>query len=251
MMYIENVTVENRLDNVNVKLPKNKQIHIIGPNGSGKSTFLAAIAGVLPFQGRVELDGINVSELSLNELSKIRSYLAQNEKPVFNITVFEYLRLSLPEHVKQTPVTITNVVNHLVDLLNIRGKLSRSIHQLSGGEWQRVRIVGCCLQIWPELNPDGRLLILDEPSGPLDIGQEKYLYKLLDEVTAQGLTVIMANHDLNRSLRHAEHAVLFSNSELVAHGDIHRVITADNIKSVFHTGVQQFEIEDKRYLVFE
>ncbi len=251
MMYIKSVNVEGRLNNIDIEVPFNQQAHIIGPNGSGKSTLLAVLAGVMPFEGQVLIGETDISSISLSELSKIRAYLAQNEKPVFNITVHEYLRLSLPSHIKLMPEVVTNVVNHLIDLLNIRNKLTSSIHQLSGGEWQRVRIVGCCLQVWPELNPDGKLLILDEPSAPLDIGQEKYLYSLLNEAVEQGLSIVMANHDLNRTLRHSDHAILLSNAKLISQGKADEVITAGNIENVFQTGVQQIEIENKKYLIFD
>lgn len=251
MMYIKNVTVDGRLNQIDIEVPFDKQVHIIGPNGSGKSTLLAVLAGVMPFEGQVLIGDTDISTISLSELSKIRAYLAQNEKPVFNITVHEYLRLSLPGHIKLIPKVVTKVVNHLIDLLNVRNKLRSSIHQLSGGEWQRVRIVGCCLQVWPELNPDGRLLILDEPTAPLDIGQEKYLYALLQEAVDHGLSIIMANHDLNRTLRHADYAILLSDAQLFYYGEPNRVASAENIENVFHTGVKQIESENKRYLIFD
>ncbi|MCE0496306.1 vitamin B12 ABC transporter ATP-binding protein BtuD [Vibrio salinus] len=251
MIHIKNVTVEGRLDNVTFEIPANQQVHIIGPNGSGKSTLLASLAGVISYEGQIILNNTEISTFSLEELSKVRAYLAQNEKPVFNVTVYEYLRLSLPVHVTLSHKKVTDVVSHLIDLLNVRDKLTSSIHQLSGGEWQRVRIIGCCLQVWPELNPDGELLILDEPAAPLDIGQERYLYSLLNEAKEQGLSVIMANHDLNRSLQYSEYVVLLSDSKSVCCGMTDEVVTAKTIQNVFHTGVQQIEIEEKRHLIFD
>lgn len=73
-----------------------------------------------------------------------------------------------------------------------------------------MRLAGSCLQIWPSLNPYAKLLILDEPAAPLDIAQEGLLYSLIQQVAAKGITVIMANHDLNRSLRHADKVLLLS-----------------------------------------
>lgn len=251
MMHIKNVSVEGRLNNIDIQVRFNQQVHVIGPNGSGKSTLLAVLAGVMPFNGQILIGNVDISSISLGELSKVRAYLAQNEKPVFNLTVHEYLRLSLPSHIKLIPGVVSKVVNHLIDLLNVRSKLTSSIHQLSGGEWQRVRIVGCCLQVWPELNPNGRLLILDEPAAPLDIGQEKYLYSLLQEAVEHGLSIVMANHDLNRTLHHSDYSLLLSDAQLVTHGESNRVITAENIENVFHTGVQQIDIENKRYLIFD
>ena len=64
------------------------------------------------------------------------------------------------------------VIEELTKVLNIDDKLHRYIHQLSGGEWQRVRLCAACLQVWPSLNPDAKFLVLDEPASSLDVGQE-------------------------------------------------------------------------------
>ena len=73
-------------------------------------------------------------------------------------------------------------------------KLGRSTNQLSGGEWQRVRLAAVVLQITPQANPAGQLLLLDEPMNSLDVAQQSALDKILSALCQQGLAIVMSSH---------------------------------------------------------
>ncbi len=92
--------------------------------------------------------------------------------------------------------------------LALDDKLGRSTNQLSGGEWQRVRLAAVVLQITPQANPAGQLLLLDEPMNSLDVAQQSALDKILSALCQQGLAIVMSSHDLNHTLRHAHRAWL-------------------------------------------
>lgn len=98
----------------------------------------------------------------------------------------------------------------LSECLGLSDKLSRPMSHLSGGEWQRVRLAAVLLQIWPTLNPQGYLLLLDEPMSSLDIRQQAALDGLLSELCAAGVTVIASAHDLNHTLFHADDVWMLS-----------------------------------------
>jgi vitamin B12 transport system ATP-binding protein len=88
------------------------------------------------------------------------------------------------------------------------------VNHISGGEWQRVRLAAVILQIHPLANPSGQLLLLDEPMNSLDVAQQAALDRLLSELCAAGIAVVMSSHDLNHTLRHAHQ------SWLICRGDI-------------------------------
>ena len=108
-----------------------------------------------------------------------------------------------------------------------------------------------CLQIWPSLNPYSKLLILDEPAAPLDIGQEALLYKLIDHVAKQGISVLMANHDLNRTLRHADQVLLLDKGVLQKVGSAEKVMVPERLEQVFNTRIKSITVDDATYLLFE
>lgn len=251
MIQINSLQVGTRLLPLSFQCNKGEVLHVVGPNGSGKSTLLAALAGVINYQGEIILDGQSLAHLSLAEMAIQRAYLSQSDKPAFNLDVFQYLALSLPQGKHDQDLDVTQALEEICALLNLGDKLHRTIHCLSGGEWQRVRLAGSCLQIWPTLNPNGRLLILDEPAAALDIAQEQLLYALLQRIATQGITVMMANHDLNRSLRHADHVLLLDKGVMQAIGQAQEVLTEANLTDVFQTSVRRVELQGQPYLVFD
>ena len=251
MIRVNSLNVAERLLPLSFSCQPGEVLHIVGPNGSGKSTLLSALSGVIESAGDVLLDEIDLRKCSLSELALRRAYLSQNEKPAFNLDVFQYLALSVPKCTSLDNPKVSEAVNQLTGLLKISDKLHRSIHQLSGGEWQRVRLAGSCLQIWPAINPYAKLLVLDEPSAPLDIAQEGLLYKLIDKMAGEGLAIVMANHDLNRTLRHADNVLLLEQGIAQCFGPPSLVLSEDNLRKVFDTSVKSVTVEGKPYLVFD
>lgn len=251
MIHVNSLSVGSRLLPLSFEVKAGEIVHIIGPNGSGKSTLLSAISGLLEYQGSVMLCGQEVKRISVSALSQSRAFLNQSDRPAFNMDVVQYLSLSLPTGVSIASKEVDDAVKALTDLLEIADKLHRPIHHLSGGEWQRVRLCAICLQIWPTLNPFSKLLILDEPAAPLDIGQEVLLYKLIKKVSEMGVAVIMSNHDLNRTLQHADTALLLEQGVLHKVGPVERVLTENDLSQVFRTQVTLANVGERSVLLFE
>lgn len=252
MIQIKSLSVGSRLLPLSFNLKPGQVTHVIGPNGSGKSTLLEAISGIGEgYTGEVVWHDKPLSEFSLQDLSLQRAYLSQSARPAFNLEVFQFLALSLPSSTEPHSAIVSKVLTEVSQLLEISDKLHRSIQTLSGGEWQRVRLAGMCLQIWPSLNPYSKLLILDEPAAPLDIGQEALLYKLIGRIAEQGLSVIMANHDLNRTLRHADQVLLLDQGVLQKAGTAEKVMVPEQLEQVFNTRIKSITVDNATYLLFE
>ncbi|KJY83376.1 iron ABC transporter [Vibrio galatheae] len=251
MIHVNSLSVGSRLLPLSFSVSAGEILHVIGPNGSGKSTLLSAVAGLLDFNGEATIFEQDVQHASVEALASCRAFLMQSDRPAFNLDVVHYLSLSLPASLKTTSTELTGVIEQLAQLLEIDDKLHRSIYHLSGGEWQRVRLCAICLQIWPTLNPRARLLILDEPAAPLDIGQETLLYKLIQRVADMGIAVIMSNHDLNRTLKHADKALLLDKGVLQKVGEVEEALSVSELSRVFRTEVQRVIVADSPVLLFE
>ncbi len=131
------------------------------------------------------------------ELARRRGYLCQHQTPPFAMPVWHYLAL----HMQQQGDSAR--LSDIAARLGLDNKLGRPVNQLSGGEWQRVRLAAVILQIDPLSNSAGQLLLLDEPMNSLDVAQQAALDRLLHELSAAGIAVVMSSHDLNHTLRHA------------------------------------------------
>lgn len=254
-MHVKHMSVGSRLLPLSFECKAGEIVHIVGPNGSGKSTLLAAISGTLSHRdgmsGEVYVGNKNLLTLPLSEQAHVRGYLCQQSRPAFNVDVFQYLALSLPSGAEIADIKVRDAVNMVVELVQLQDKLHRSIQTLSGGEWQRVRLAGVCLQVWRTINPFSQFLILDEPAAPLDIAQEGLLYQLINAMAAQGIGVLVANHDLNRTLKHADKVLLLDNGVLHSSGSADTVLTEEALGEVFNTQVKKVIVDEQPYLIFD
>ena len=82
-----------------------------------------------------------------------------------------------------------------------------------------MRLAAVILQIHPRANPQGTLLLLDEPMNSLDVTQQAALDTLLQQLCEQGVSVVMSSHDLNHTLRRAHRVWLLQNGKMIAEGD--------------------------------
>ncbi|HHF3249179.1 TPA: vitamin B12 ABC transporter ATP-binding protein BtuD [Vibrio alginolyticus] len=255
MMHVKHMSVGSRLLPLSFECKAGEIVHIVGPNGSGKSTLLAAISGTLSHRdgmsGEVYVGNKNLLTLPLSEQAHVRGYLCQQSRPAFNVDVFQYLALSLPSGAEIADIKVRDAVNMVAELVQLQDKLHRSIQTLSGGEWQRVRLAGVCLQVWRTINPFSQFLILDEPAAPLDIAQEGLLYQLINTMAAQGIGVLVANHDLNRTLKHADKVLLLNNGVLHSSGSADTVLTEEALGEVFNTQVKKVIVDEQPYLIFD
>lgn len=160
------------------------------------------MAGMTSGKGSIQFAGQPLEAWSATKLALHRAYLSQQQTPPFAMPVWHYL--TLHQHDK----TRTELLNDVAGALALDDKLGRSTNQLSGGEWQRVRLAAVVLQITPQANPAGQLLLLDEPMNSLDVAQQSALDKILSALCQQGLAIVMSSHDLNHTLRHAHRAWL-------------------------------------------
>ncbi|WP_194089315.1 vitamin B12 ABC transporter ATP-binding protein BtuD [Vibrio hibernica] len=249
MIDIDSISLSPRLMPMSLSIQAGEIVHVIGPNGSGKSTLLEAVSGLLACEGSIRIDGKDIRSQTLASLANQRAYLPQQFQSAFSLSVAHYLSLSIPLSAQASDVA--KAMGEITQLLGIANKLERQTRQLSGGEWQRVRLAGMCLQVWPELNPQAKLLILDEPAAPLDVGQQGLLYKLIDLMASKGLAVLMANHDLNRTLHHSDTVVVLKQGILKAQGKTTIIMNAELLSQVFETRIRKVEIEQSAYLLID
>ncbi len=172
-------------------MPNKQFISIVGPSGSGKSTLLALIAGLdRPTEGSVAIDGASLSELSEDQLAKLR-----REKIGMIFQSFHLIpTLSALENV-QVPLELRgddDAVSQATRLLDTVGLSERSGHypvQLSGGEQQRVAVARAYAS-------QPALLLADEPTGNLDSKNGKRIIDLLLKLHQDhGSTLVLVTHD--------------------------------------------------------
>ncbi len=243
LLQLHDLEDAGRLGPVTALVDKAQMLHLVGPNGAGKSTLLARIAGLRQGKGSVQLNGLPLEQWHAPQLARHRAYLAQQQMPPFAMPVWHYL--SLHQHINDS------VVDEITRKLGLGDKLGRAVSQLSGGEWQRVRLAAVIAQIHPAANADGQLLLLDEPMNSLDVAQQAALDGIFSELVAAGVTVVMSSHDLNHSLRRAHQVWLLRQGKLIASGLRDEVLTPQNLAAAYGMPFRRLDLAGHRMLIPE
>ncbi|CFQ38538.1 vitamin B12 ABC transporter ATP-binding protein BtuD [Yersinia aleksiciae] len=247
LLQLSNLSVDTRLVPFSTQVTAGLQIHLIGPNGAGKSTLLAALAGLLSADGDIVLAGKSLPLYSGHELARLRAYLSQQQSALTMMPVFQYLSLYQPAGVD--PDAAAAAIGYLCNQLRLTDKLPRMLSQLSGGEWQRVRLAAVFLQVWPEINPDSKLLLLDEPYTGLDVAQKVALDALLHEFCATGRSAIISAHDLNHTLQQADQVWLMARGNVLAQGDTQQVMQTATLSEVFEVDFQIHSFNQQNWII--
>lgn len=238
LLQCEGVAIAQRLAPFNAGVNAGELIHLLGPNGAGKSSLLACLAGMLPGEGTILLSGQPLHAWTGSALARTRAYLSQQQVPAGRMPVWHYLML-------HNSVTDEAGLMTLCQTFQLTDKLARPLSQLSGGEWQRVRLAAVLFQI---AQPEGKLLLLDEPLTGLDLAQQAAFDGYLASCVAQGLTVIMSGHDINHSLHHAHLVWLMKHGALVQQGTVDEVLQPEGLSKVFEVPFRRLSIENHEIL---
>jgi iron complex transport system ATP-binding protein len=202
----------------------------VGPNGSGKSTLVRALLGRVPLSaGSIAIDGANTTSLTRQAIARSIAVVTQREEPAFPIPVRDYVALGRLPH-RGTWGRDTSEDHAAVrDALERTGMLplaDRSVHELSGGEWQRVRFARALAQ-------GGDALVADEPTTFLDVAHEMSVFELMGSVARGGHAVLMVSHQLNLVARFADRLVLLHEGRVAAAGSVNDVMRGDVLERVY------------------
>jgi len=209
------------LSGISFTVKKGARVALVGPNGAGKTTLLLMSNGVLePRKGRVLLDGepLRYDSRSLREIRKKVGLVFQNsDTQLFAPTVYQDVAFG-PLNLGMSQEEIRAAVTRSLAAVGLTGYEKRPPHQLSGGEKKRAAIAGV-------LAMDPEVLVFDEPTSSLDPAGAAELMELLDELNAQGKTIIISTHDVELAYQWADHVVLLRKGSVVSQGPPEEIFT--------------------------
>ena len=245
MLAASNITflVGNKplVSNVSISFAKGKLHLIIGPNGAGKSTLIKVLSRLLrPQTGKVEYDGVDVSQAREAELAKSRAVLSQAIEIAFPLTVREVVMMGRYPHFGGRPGPADEkIVNDVMTHFDVTEFSDRNYQTLSGGERQRVNFARVLAQLWhdgeaPTSTVPCRYLFLDEPLTFLDIRHQiDFMKKIRTFANGPDVVTVGVVHDLNLAARFADEVVLMNRGSVVAQGSPSDVLTASRVADVY------------------
>jgi iron complex transport system ATP-binding protein len=252
-------SVDGRLivDGINISAPPGALTGLLGPNGAGKSTLLRIIASVLaPSTGSVSVveqwSGAEPADflgLGRRDRARVLAFVEQDAATDMPLTVVDAVLLGRTPHRSMLAGPRDSdfrIAHQALDRTGAAHLADRLLSTLSGGERQRVHLARALAQ-------QPRVLLLDEPTNHLDVAAGLATLALLRGLTAQGVTVIAALHDLTLAAQFCDHVVVLAQGRVVAAGAVDEVLVPAVLDPVYgvRTTVLRHPVSGRPLLVFD
>ena len=209
---------------INWQINDGEFVLVAGPSGSGKSTLLRCLNGLVPhfsggtLAGEVELYGIDAVRQGPRVLSRVVGFVAQDPEAQAVLDQVEGEIAFALENAAVPPAEMRVRIEETLDLLDLTPLRKRALATLSGGERQRLAIAAALV-----LRP--RVLVLDEPTSQLDPQSAEDVLRALVRINEDlGLTIILAEHRLERILRYADRLTYLEGGRIIADGPVREML---------------------------
>ena len=218
------------LDGVSLSVERGEMVGFLGPNGSGKTTLLKIFSAVLRGRGDVKVNGRSIETYGKRELSRLFAMVPQESQILFPYTVAEIVLMGRASY--HSPLVLEGkkdleVARASMELTDSLSFSDRYLHELSGGEKQRVIIARALAQ-------EPQILLLDEPSAFLDLKHQVQVFELMRRLNREHkLTIVAALHDLNLAALFFPRLVMLRDGKVYRDGLPKEVLTEKTIEEVY------------------
>ena len=179
------------LDDINLRIEQGEFAYLVGPSGSGKSTLMKLLyREEAPSKGKIVVGKFHLNTLKPKQVPLLRRQVGvifQDFKLLPSLTAYENVAYAM-EVTGKSRKEIKKRVKEVMSLVGLRTKENQYPNELSGGEQQRVSIARAIVN-----HP--RILVADEPTGNLDPENAIEIFKLLEHINRNGMTVLMGTHN--------------------------------------------------------
>ena len=225
------------LQGVSLQLEQGQIGIVLGKNGSGKTTLFKNILGIhKPKTGKVRMDGKNLAKLSRRERARRIAYVPQNIQ-FGELTVFDSILMGRVSYFGFTagPEDYAAVNKILADM-QLTEFADRNVEALSGGERQKIAIARAMAQV-------PQLMVFDEPTGNLDIANERLIMEEAKKLSREkNISILCSLHDLNQALQFGDKFFLMKDGAIKYTGG-KEVFTEEVIEDIWGIPVRIVEVD--------
>ncbi len=207
------------LEDINLRINRGEFVAIMGENGAGKTTLVKHFIGLLkPTEGRVIVDGVDTSQVTVASLARKVGLVFQNpDDQLFAESVEEEIAFALRNFGYSDDI-VAKRVDWALHLLDIERYRDSSPFTLSGGERKRVALAS--VLAW-----DPEIVVLDEPTIGQDYAQKERLRHFLMQLRSQGKTTIIVTHDVEFVAECEPRVILMAEGRILSDGPARRVLS--------------------------
>ena len=216
------------VSDVSLMVESGETVGLLGPNGAGKTTSFYMIVGLVKSNaGSIHIDELEIGQLSMDKRSRLGlSYLPQETSIFRKLTVEENIMAILETHMSTNKQSMKQRVDLLLDEFHIEHLRDNLGASLSGGERRRVEIARAIA-----MKP--RFLLLDEPFAGIDPISINDIQKLISELCAHGIGVLITDHNVRETLGICDRAYIVNNGKILAEGTSEQILNDENVRDVY------------------
>jgi iron complex transport system ATP-binding protein len=234
------------IDHLDMSVGRGSLTALIGANGSGKSTLLRLFCGLrAPTSGSIEIDGIGIDDIPRRALARRVAFVPQNVPVVFPFTSLEVVLMGRSPHLGRFAVESDEdleLARAALEQVGAGHLFSRPVTMLSAGEKQMVFVARAIAQ-------EPSLLLLDEPSGFLDLLHRAQLVRTLRRLCdLKGVTALMVTHDLMLLEPSFDEVLALNHGRIAASGSPGEVLRDDVLRETFNVNIHTFREEGKIFV---
>jgi lipopolysaccharide export system ATP-binding protein len=215
------------VDHVSIAVHEGEIVGLLGPNGAGKTTTFRMVVGmVTPDQGRVLLDGKDVTRLPMYKRARTGlGYLAQQESVFKKMSARDNVRCVLEARgmPRKARDERTAELLHDLQLTHVAESIAET---MSGGEKRR-------LEIARALATEPRLLLLDEPFAGVDPITVEEIQQILAALARSGISILITEHNVIATLRITDRAYILAEGRVIAEGDSQAIVNDEHVRRVY------------------
>lgn len=250
MLKVEDITFayehKKILDRISFHAKPGEVIGILGSNGTGKSTLFKNILLLLKSQkGYVEIDEVNLMEISSRERAKKIAYVPQFMDLIFSITVFDFILMGAKINAQNKDLNIAKKKTaEIIEIFELQDLAFKDMRKMSGGERQRAYIARAFAQ-------EPKVIILDEPTSNLDFKYKNEVLKILSNLAKEKyIAIVIAIHDLNVASKFCDKFLIIKNGIILANGNSNEIFKKEIIEETYDTPVDIIDYKDQKIVVF-
>ncbi|SDL00720.1 iron ABC transporter ATP-binding protein [Natronincola ferrireducens] len=234
------------VDNVSIKIPKNKITSFIGPNGAGKSTLMSMVSRLLKKDGgEVFIDGKEITQWDTKDLSKKISILKQSNHLDIRLTIRELVTFGrFPYSQGNLTEEDEKQIEQAIAYMKLKDIEDKFMDQLSGGQKQRAYIAMVIAQ-------NTEYILLDEPLNNLDMKHAVEIMKILRWLVENlDKTVVIVIHDINFASCYSDYIVAMNEGKLVEEGTTVNIIDEEVLWGIYNMNFKIENINNQRICVY-
>ena len=214
---------------------------LLGPNGIGKSTLLKCLGNILHIQhGRLLLNGRNLSEFKLTGAAKHIGYVPQGLTSAFPFRIKDIIIMGRAPHLgllASPSRADMGIAYRAMETVGVVHLADRPCNGVSGGEWQLTLIARALVQ-------EPQILLLDEPTSHLDMGNQMKILRVIKDLSDAGMTIVMASHFPDHAFLVSSTVAILNNGRISQLGEPAKVITEETMKATYGVDVRIVQLEE-------